>query len=106
MTTNIGTPIRSSHFCGVTASVLTSSALDNRFKPWSGQAKDYTTICCFSAKNNEVLRGNSKYWLVMINKQDSVSEWGEMPIHGLLCQSDCTMKIQAYFDLLMLSDAT
>ena len=33
-------------------SVLTQSAVDHRFKPLSGQTKDYKIgICCFSAKH-------------------------------------------------------
>ena len=37
---------------GVMVSVLTRSAVDHRFKPLSGQTKDYKIgICCFSAKH-------------------------------------------------------
>ena len=37
---------------GVMVSVLTSSAVDRRFKPWSGQINDYKIgVCCFSDKH-------------------------------------------------------
>jgi hypothetical protein len=37
---------------GIMVSVLTSSAVDRGFEPWSGQTKDYKIgICCFSAKH-------------------------------------------------------
>jgi len=37
---------------GVIVSVLALSVVDCRFKPWSGQTKDYKiSICCFSAKH-------------------------------------------------------
>ena len=37
---------------GVMVSILDSSAVDRRFKPQSGQTKDYNIgICCFSAKH-------------------------------------------------------
>jgi hypothetical protein len=50
-------------------SVLTSSAVDHGFKPWSGQTKDYEIgICCFSAKHaalkrkQRVLVGSEQTW--------------------------------------------
>jgi hypothetical protein len=45
-------------------SVLTSSAVDRGFEPWSGQTKDYKIgISCFSDKH-AALRRKSKDWLV------------------------------------------
>ena len=49
---------------GVMVSMLTRSAVNLVFKPWSGQSKDYATFCigiyCFSAKHtNYCLRLNS-----------------------------------------------
>ena len=65
-------------------SVLASSAVDCRFEPRSGQAKDNETgICCFSAKHAALrIKGND--WLV--RNQNNVSEWGDMSIRGLLFQ--------------------
>jgi hypothetical protein len=48
-------------------------------------------ICYFSAKH-AALRRKSKDWLV--RNQDSVSEWGDMSIRGLLFQWASTIKIQ------------
>ena len=65
-------------------SVLTSSAVDHKFQPRSGQTKDYQIgICCFSAKHAS-LRRKSKDWLA--RNQDNVSEWSDMSIRGLLFQ--------------------
>ena len=65
-------------------SVLASSAVDRRFKPRSGQAKDYKIgICYFSAKHAS-LRSKSKDWLA--RNQNNVSEWGDMSLRGLLFQ--------------------
>ena len=50
----------------------------------TGQTKDYKIgICCFSAKH-AALRRKSEDWLA--RNQNSVSEWGNMSIHGLLFQ--------------------
>ena len=47
---------------GVTASMLTSSAVVHGIKPLSGQTKDYKScVCCFSVKH-AVFRGESKDW--------------------------------------------
>jgi hypothetical protein len=63
-------------------SMLTSSAVDRGFEPWSGQIKDYKiAICCFSAKHAE-LRRKCKDWLDW--NQDNVSEWSDMS-SGPLC---------------------
>ena len=62
-------------------SVLTSSVVDRGFEPWSGQTKDYNIgICCFSAKHTALSR-KSNVWLA--RNRDNVSEWADMPIHGL-----------------------
>ena len=69
---------------GVIVSVLTSSAGDGWFDPWTGQTKDYKIgIWCFSAKHAE-LRSKSKDWLGQ--NQNNVSEWSDMSTHGLLFQ--------------------
>ena len=58
-------------------SVLAGSSLD-RVKP------DYQIgICCFSAKH-AALRRKRKDWLA--RNHDTVSEWGDMFIRGLLFQ--------------------
>ena len=45
------------HVGGVMVSMLTSSAIDCGFEPWSGQTKDYKIgICCFSAKHAPLRR--------------------------------------------------
>ena len=62
-----------------------------RFYRRSGHTTDYKIgICCFSAKHT-ALRRKSKDWLAW--NQDNVSEWGIMPIHGLVFQwtSICNM---------------
>ena len=61
---------------GVIVSVLTSSAIDRRLEPRSGQTKDYTIgICCFSAKH-AALRRKSKDCLA--RNQNNLSEWNDM----------------------------
>ena len=70
---------------GVLLGVLASSAVDRRFEPRYGQAKNYDVgICCFSAKH-AVLRRKSKDWLARL-EIDNVSEWRDMSIRGLLFQ--------------------
>ena len=65
-------------------SVLTSSAVDRGFEPWSGQTKDYKIgICCFSAKH-AALRRKSKDWSA--RNQNNVYEWSDMSTRGLLFQ--------------------
>jgi len=65
-------------------SVLASSAVDRGFEFRSGQTKDYKIgICCFSAKHAALTRKN-KDWLA--RNDDTVSEWGDMFIRGLLFQ--------------------
>ena len=63
-------------------SVLASSAVDLVFDPRSDQAKYYKIdICLFSAKHAALRKKGAKIgWL---GNQDNVSEWGDMPIHGL-----------------------
>jgi len=69
---------------GVMVSVLALSAVDRWFELRSGESKDYTIgICCFSAEH-AALKRKSKESLAL--NQDNVSEWGDMSIHGLLCQ--------------------
>jgi hypothetical protein len=55
-------------------SMLTSSAVEHGFEPWSGQTYKIS-ICCFSAKH-ATLRRKSKDWLAL--NQDNVSEWGDI----------------------------
>ena len=69
-------------------SVLASRAVDRGFEPRSGQVKDYK-IGFFSAKH-AVLKRKSKHWLAQ--NQDSVSEWGDMSIPGLLFQWASSIK--------------
>jgi len=67
---------------GVMVRVLASSVVDPGFEPRWGHTKYYEIgICCFSAKHAALTR-KSKHWLAQ--KQDNVSEWGDMPIRGLL----------------------
>ena len=71
-------------------SVLPSSAIDDGFKSWVGQTKDYKIgICCFSARHT-ALKRKSKYWLA--RKQDNVSEWGDMSNRVLLFHLAGTIK--------------
>ena len=54
-------------------SVITASALDSGFEPWSDKSKDYKIgICCLFAKN-AALKNKSKDWLA--SNQNSVFEW-------------------------------
>jgi hypothetical protein len=69
---------------GVMVSVLTSSAVDRGFEPWSGKTKDYKIGSCYFSAKRAVLRRKSKDWLA--RNQDNVSEWGDRSIHGLLFQ--------------------
>ena len=63
-------------------SVLTSSAVDRGFKPWSGQTKDYKIgICCICAKHT-ALRRKSKDRLA--RNRNNVSEWSDMSTPGML----------------------
>ena len=75
---------------GVMVNVLTSTAVDRGFGPRSSQTKHYTIdICCFSAKH-AALRRKSKDWLAW--NQDTVSEWRDMSICGLLFRWTNTIK--------------
>jgi hypothetical protein len=66
---------------GVMVSVLSSSAVDRGFEPWSSQTKDYKiNICCFSAKH-AALRSKSKD--LLDQNQNNVSAWSDMYICGL-----------------------
>ena len=69
---------------GVIVSVFASSGVDLGFEPRSGQTKDYKIgICCFSTKH-AALRRKSKDWLA--RNQNTVSDWEDMSICGLLFQ--------------------
>ena len=73
-------------------SVLSLSAIDRGFKPWSGQTKDHKIgICCFSAKH-AALRRKSKDWLA--RNKDNVPEWNNISTRRLLIQCANTIKIQ------------
>ena len=72
--------------------MCTSSAVDRRFEPRSGQTEVYKIgICCFSAKHT-ALRRKTKDWLA--RNRDNVSEWCGMFIRGLLFRWASTIKIQ------------
>jgi len=61
--------------------VLASSVVDRRFKPSSGQTKNYKIgICCFSAKQ-AALRSNGIYWLA--RNRDHASELSDLSTCGL-----------------------
>ena len=74
------------------ANVLTWSAVDRGFEPWSGQTKDYKICICSSFSRHTAFRSKSKDWLAQ--NQDDVSEWSDMSIHRLLFQWGSTIKIQ------------
>ena len=77
---------------GVMVSMLASSAVDRGFETRSDQSEDYTIdICWFSAKH-ATLRRKGKDWFA--RNQDTVSEWGNMSIRGLLFQWASTINIQ------------
>jgi hypothetical protein len=62
-------------------SMLILSGVEHGFEPRSGQTKDYEMgICCFSAKHTALSR-KSNVWLA--RNRDNVSDWADMPIHGL-----------------------
>ena len=74
-------------YCGnrIGGVMLASSVIDRGFKPRSSQTKDYKKkSCCFLAKTAAIRRKNTN-WLA--RNQDNVPHWGDMSIHGLLCQS-------------------
>ena len=57
-------------------------AIARGFESWSVQTEDYENgIYCFSAKQ-AALRTKGEYWLTRIG--NSVSEWSDMFIRGLL----------------------
>jgi hypothetical protein len=65
-------------------SVLSSSAVDRGFEPWSGQSKDYQIGIDFLSAKHAALRRKSKDWLT--RNQNNVSEWSDMFTRGLLFQ--------------------
>ena len=68
----------------VMVGVLTSSAVDRGFEPRSGQTKDYKIGICYLSAKHAALRRTRKDRLAL--NHDIVSEWGDMPIRGLLFQ--------------------
>ena len=69
------------HIGSIIVSMLASSAVDLRFKTWSGQTKDYKMgICCLFAKH-PVLRRKNKDWVA--RNQDNVSECRDQSIRRL-----------------------
>jgi hypothetical protein len=65
-------------------SMFVSSVVGRVFEPRSRQTKDYKIgSCCFSTQHAALSR-QSKDWLA--RNQDSVSEWGDRSIRGLLFQ--------------------
>ena len=72
--------------------VVASSVGDREFESrWDQTKHDKIGMCCFSSKHAS-LKWKSKDWLA--RNQDSVSEWSDMSIRGLLCQWDSTTEIQ------------
>ena len=65
-------------------SMLTSSAVNCGFKPWSGQTKNYKIGICFFSAKHAALKRKDKDLLAQI--QDNVSEWSDMSICGLVFQ--------------------
>jgi hypothetical protein len=66
------------------ASVLVSIAVDRGFELRTDQTKDYKLgMCCFFERHT-ALKRNSKVWLA--RNKNSVYEWGDMSIRGLLFQ--------------------
>ena len=77
---------------GVMVSMLASSVIDQGFKPWSSQSKDYKIgICCFSTKH-AALWSKSKDGLAW--NQYNVSGWSDTSTHILLFQWAGTIKTQ------------
>ena len=80
---------------GVIVSMLDSSAVYRGFKPRPDQTKDYEIdICWFPADSakHAAPSSTSKDWLA--RNQNSVFEWSDMSIRGLLFQRARTIKIQ------------
>ena len=64
-------------------SLLTLSAVDHGFEPWSCQTKDYKIgICCFSAEH-AALRSKSKDW----SARNQNNEWSDMSVRRLVLVS-------------------
>ena len=63
-------------------SVFASSGVDRGFEHRSGQnIKNKIYICCISAKHLALRRTTKDY---LARNRDSVPEWGDRAIHGLL----------------------
>jgi hypothetical protein len=76
----------------VMVSVLSSSAVDRRFKFRSGEPKTVILVYfCFSAKHTALSRKKND-WLA--RNQDNVFEWGYMSIRKLLIQWASTIQIR------------
>ena len=83
------------YICSIMVSVLSWSVMENGFKSWSCQTKNYNvSICWFSAKH-AALRSKSKDWLKRNQDNMCVSgatclpvdcccEWSNMSTCGLL----------------------
>ena len=55
--------------------MFTSSAVGHRFKPRSGQTKNYKVgICCFSAKYAALMRKSKD---CLVRNQNNVSVWND-----------------------------
>ena len=67
---------------GVMVSVVTPSAVDRGLEPQSDQSTEYKLVCVASPLKHAALMSKSKDWLA--RNQNTVSEWGDMSIHGLL----------------------
>ncbi|CAB9544606.1 hypothetical protein BROOK1789C_1818 [Bathymodiolus brooksi thiotrophic gill symbiont] len=65
---------------GVIVSMLTLSAVDSEFEPRSGQTTKTIRLVFVTSLAKHAKTG----WLRM--KQDNVSEWDYVSIHGLLFQ--------------------
>ena len=79
------------HIGGVMVSFPASSLIDRGFECRTGQTKYYEIDIWLCTAEHSALRRKSKYWLV--RDQDTMSEWGDMSILGLLFQSATTIKI-------------
>ena len=60
----------------VIVSMLVLSAVGHKFKPWSGQTKDFKIGICWFSDQHAALRNNSKDWLAL--NQINVYEQSDM----------------------------
>ena len=75
--------IKTTASVAIMVSVLASSAIDHRFKPWLGQTKDYKIGICFFFAKHAALRRKIKDWLA--RNQNNVSEWSDMSSDMSIC---------------------